>query len=46
MLFALMHYYANVFINTKLTEKKLSQFSKNATIFALMSNHVDENVHD
>lgn len=30
----------------KITAKILSRFSKNATSFALMSNHVDENVHD
>ena len=32
-------------IQKKITEK-LCPFSKNATIFALMSNPIDENVHD
>lgn len=46
ILFALMHCYANVFLNTNISEKKLSQFPKSAPIFTLMSNYADENVQD
>lgn len=44
--FALMHCYANAFLNAKNHWEEMSQFSKSASIFTLMSNYIDENVHD
>lgn len=41
-----MHHGADAFIDAKTPEENLSLFSKKATVFALLSNHADENVHD